>query len=108
MKRHPALRALSSDHHQGLVQARRLVRAAEEAPLDAPVLTQAAAAFLEFWAHGGAGASGDRLDRVQPAAAPWELVLVRMSASCRKVLVDVIDRGVVACHPDLAGQVAVQ
>jgi hemerythrin-like domain-containing protein len=27
MKRHPALRDLSSDHHQGLVQARRLTRA---------------------------------------------------------------------------------
>jgi hemerythrin-like domain-containing protein len=30
MKRHPALRDLSSDHHQGLVQARRLTRAAGE------------------------------------------------------------------------------
>jgi hemerythrin-like domain-containing protein len=49
MKRHPALRALSSDHHQGLVQARRLMQAAESAPSDAPALTQAATAFLAFW-----------------------------------------------------------
>ncbi|HET9243974.1 MAG TPA: hemerythrin domain-containing protein [Gaiella sp.] len=32
MKRHPALVPLSDDHHQELVQARRLVRAAEGAP----------------------------------------------------------------------------
>lgn len=44
MKRHPALQQLSSDHHQGLVQARRLVRAAGEAA-PAPV----AQAFLAVW-----------------------------------------------------------
>jgi iron-sulfur cluster repair protein YtfE (RIC family) len=46
MKRHPDLRTFSDDHHQGLVQARRLRRAAagEEAePADA------ARGFLEFW-----------------------------------------------------------
>ena len=46
MKRHPDLRTFSDDHHQGLVQARRLRRAAagEEAePADA------ARSFLEFW-----------------------------------------------------------
>jgi hemerythrin-like domain-containing protein len=32
VKRHPALVPLSDDHHQELVQARRLVRAAEGAP----------------------------------------------------------------------------
>lgn len=41
MKRHPALRDFSDDHHQGLVQARRLRRATD---------TEAAACdFLAFW-----------------------------------------------------------
>lgn len=44
MKRHPDLRRFSDDHHQGLVQARRLRRAAAgEQPLDA------AQGFLRFW-----------------------------------------------------------
>jgi hemerythrin-like domain-containing protein len=46
MKRHPDLRKLSDDHHGGLVQARRLRRAAAgegEPPLEA------ARAFLRFW-----------------------------------------------------------
>jgi len=34
MKRHPALVPLSDDHHQELVQARRLVRAAEGSPAE--------------------------------------------------------------------------
>jgi hemerythrin-like domain-containing protein len=60
MKRHPALRALSSDHHQGLVQARRLVKAAGTASppddLTATVdttatLAPAAGAFLTFWSE---------------------------------------------------------
>jgi iron-sulfur cluster repair protein YtfE (RIC family) len=46
MKRHPDLRAFSDDHHQGLVQARRLRRAGageEGEPADV------ARGFLEFW-----------------------------------------------------------
>jgi hemerythrin-like domain-containing protein len=46
MKRHPDLKTFSDDHHQGLVQARRLRRAGggvEGEPVDA------ARAFLEFW-----------------------------------------------------------
>ncbi len=64
MKRHPALRDLSSDHHQGLVQARRLTRAAgDEGMGDAggesegggaqarsrEVLRTVAADFVAFW-----------------------------------------------------------
>jgi hemerythrin-like domain-containing protein len=45
MKRHPALRELSSDHHQGLVHARRLVKAADTGQ----DLEQTARAFLDFW-----------------------------------------------------------
>ena len=46
MKRHPSLRQFSDDHHQGLVNARRLRRAAsgEES---APAST--AQDFLDFW-----------------------------------------------------------
>jgi hemerythrin-like domain-containing protein len=61
MKRHPALRSLSSDHHQGLVQARRLVKAAEgtAAPKSdttaahdqAEVLARVAQGFLAFWSE---------------------------------------------------------
>lgn len=45
MKRHPGLRKLSDDHHAGLVQARRLRRAASAGgdPLEA------ARAFLRCW-----------------------------------------------------------
>ncbi len=48
MKRHPSLRKFSDDHHEGLVQARHLRRAAAgegESP------QEAARAFLRFWAE---------------------------------------------------------
>ena len=47
MKRHPALIPLSHDHHHGLVQARRLRRAAER---PAAEQRDAAALFLQFFA----------------------------------------------------------
>ncbi len=46
MKRAAQLRELSDDHHHGLVQARRLRRAAS-GEMDDPV--EVARAFLEFW-----------------------------------------------------------
>jgi hemerythrin-like domain-containing protein len=46
MKRHPSLRPFSDDHHQGLVNARRLKRAASG---EEPNATKAAHDFLEFW-----------------------------------------------------------
>jgi hemerythrin-like domain-containing protein len=46
MKRHPNLRPFSDDHHQGLVNARRLKRAASG---EEPNATNAAHDFLEFW-----------------------------------------------------------
>ena len=44
MKRHPSLRTLSDDHHGGLVQARRLRRAAA-----GEGAAEVARAFLRFW-----------------------------------------------------------
>ena len=46
MKRAAELRGLSDDHHQGLVQARRLRRAASGEAVD---LTDDARAFLRIW-----------------------------------------------------------
>ncbi len=46
MKRHPGLRELSADHHQGLVGARRLRKAAA-GEVQNPVAT--GRSFLEFW-----------------------------------------------------------
>jgi iron-sulfur cluster repair protein YtfE (RIC family) len=47
MKRTAELRELSDDHHQGLVQARRLKKVA--AGEGAGTLEEAARDFLEFW-----------------------------------------------------------
>jgi hemerythrin-like domain-containing protein len=51
MKRHPALRDLSEDHHHGLVQARRLMKAAEDFGEEGPrrKAEEVAQAFLEFF-----------------------------------------------------------
>ncbi len=46
MKRHAGLRRFSDDHHQGLVNARRLKRAAAGEETE---LADAAGDFLEFW-----------------------------------------------------------
>ena len=46
MKRHPSLRLFSDDHHQGLVNARRLKRAASG---QEPNAANTAHDFLEFW-----------------------------------------------------------
>lgn len=48
MKRHPSLRKLSDDHHGGLVQARRLRRAAD-ADAGGEALAEKAREFLRFW-----------------------------------------------------------
>jgi hemerythrin-like domain-containing protein len=50
MKRAPELRDLSDHHHRGLVQARRLKRAATGDEANMPEET--AEAFLEFWQEG--------------------------------------------------------
>jgi hemerythrin-like domain-containing protein len=49
MKRHPSLREFSDDHHQGLVNARRLRRAASG---EGGSSTDTARDFLDFWQRG--------------------------------------------------------
>ncbi len=52
MKRHQALRELSSDHHQGLVQARRLVKTAGRgSDATADEVAKVARDVLTFWAE---------------------------------------------------------
>jgi hypothetical protein len=57
-----------------------------------------------FSAQGGS----DPLFPVQPAAQQWQLADMRKAATGRNVTVAVIDSGVEAAHPDLAGQLTFQ
>ena len=61
-----------------------------------------AQAIETFTAQGGS----DPLFPVQPAAQQWQLADMRKAATGRNVTVAVIDSGVEAAHPDLAGQLA--
>lgn len=51
---------------------------------------------------------GDPLYPVQPAARDWHLAELHRVSSGRNVTVAVVDSGVDAAHPDLAGQVGLQ
>ncbi|WP_229512827.1 S8 family serine peptidase [Massilia sp. AB1] len=51
---------------------------------------------------------GDPLFRLQPAARAWRLAELHRASTGRKVAVAVIDSGIDAAHPDLAGQIALQ
>jgi subtilisin family serine protease len=52
--------------------------------------------------------AGDPLYPVQPAARAWHLAELHRASTGRQVMVAVIDSGVDAGHPDLAGQVALR
>lgn len=67
MKRHPALVPLSHDHHHGLVQARRLRRAAEGS--DPQHQRQTAKEFVTFFASEGAGHFRDEEEFLLPLLA---------------------------------------
>jgi hemerythrin-like domain-containing protein len=82
MKRHPGLRDLSSDHHQGLVHARHLVKAATQMPESQPTTQEAAQAFLTFWNEHINRHFREEEEVLLPAFArygdPWEPPVVRM------------------------------
>jgi mannose-6-phosphate isomerase-like protein (cupin superfamily) len=67
MKRHPVLTSLSHDHHHGLVEARRLQRAA-----DGPAPALAAAAFLRFFADETARHFRDEEQRLFPSVVEFQ------------------------------------
>jgi hypothetical protein len=83
-----------------------------DAPLE-PVLAGLARDPRVAWAqpmntYHGLDGSGDPLYAVQPAAKYWKLAQLHKSSTGRGVRIAVIDSGVDAAHPDLAGQVQSQ
>jgi subtilisin family serine protease len=61
---------------------------------------------VEIYNARGAAAPNDPLFAAEPAAAQWHLADLHQMASGRGTRVAVIDSGIDAGHPDLAGQVA--
>ena len=68
MKRHPAMRDLSSDHHQALVQGHRLQRAAKAGEAQCQT---AIAGFLEFWRADGQRHFCEEEQALLPFFARW-------------------------------------
>jgi subtilisin family serine protease len=60
-----------------------------------------------FSARGGAPSHNDPLYAAEPAASQWHLADLHQIATGRGVRIAVIDSGIEARHPDLAGQVLV-
>jgi hypothetical protein len=60
-----------------------------------------------YQTKGGEAAPNDPLFRAQPAAHEWQLALLHRIATGRGIKVAVIDSGIQANHPDLAGQLLV-
>lgn len=75
------------------------------AALDADRRVEWAQPVASFHMLGGRDA-GDPLYPVQPASTAWKLVDLHRAATGRHTVVAVVDSGVDASHPDLAGQVA--
>lgn len=84
---------------------RSTAAAAEELSHDAKVSW--AEPVQLFQAQGGDASHNDPLYPAQPAARSWDLADLHRLATGRGIKVAVIDSGIEANHPDLAGQVIV-
>lgn len=81
MKRHPSLHPLSHDHHHGLVQARRLSRAAAKPHEEA---RQVARTFLEFARSALAQHFRAEEEVLLPALSPY--LAVASDEQCQRLL----------------------
>jgi hemerythrin-like domain-containing protein len=79
MKRAPELRDLSDHHHQGLVQARRLRRAATA--VEETSLEETSEAFLKFWQEGTTAHFREEEEVLLPVLARYEQDVSRGSVA---------------------------
>lgn len=105
MKRHPALRPLSHDHHHGLVEARRLGRAADGEP---EPRRGVAASFLRFYSSETIRHFREEEEEVFPllvdGADPAGQLLARALLDHQRLhaLADRLDRALAMGEPDPA------
>jgi quercetin dioxygenase-like cupin family protein/hemerythrin-like domain-containing protein len=105
MQRHPALRPLSHDHHHGLVEARRLRRAADG---ELATRREASATFLRFYSSETIGHFRQEEEELFPLLVdrsdPADELVTRALVEHQRLhaLVDRLDRAVAAGDPDPA------
>lgn len=105
MKRHPALRPLSHDHHHGLVEARRLHKAADGGP---EPRRSSAAGFLRFYSSETIRHFREEEEELFPMLVdepdPAGQLLIRALLEHQRLhaLADRLDRVLAAADPDPA------